>query len=64
MDEPIFKNYKEKQRYYEEKYKNRGQVIHVSKMIGENGKVIRKGETYHSEKGEVRAMKRRAKQEH
>lgn len=64
MDEPIFKNYKEKQRYYEEKYKNRGQVIHVSKMIGKNGKVIQKGETYHSEKGEIRAMKRRAKQEH
>ena len=64
MDEPIFKNYKEKQRYYEEKYKNRGQVIHVSKMIGKNGKVIQQGETYHSEKGEVRAMKRRVKQEH
>ena len=64
MDEPIFKNYKEKQRYYEEKYKNSGQVIHVSKMIGKNGKVIQQGETYHSEKGEVRAMKRRAKQEH
>ena len=64
MDESIFKNYKEKQRYYEEKYKNRGQVIHVSKMIGKNGKVIQQGETYHSEKGEVRAMKRRAKQEH
>ena len=64
MDEPIFKNYKEKQRYYEEKYKNRGKVIHVSKMIGKNGKVIQQGETYHSEKGEVRAMKRRAKQEH
>ena len=28
-DIPTFKNYKEKQRYYDEKYKNRGETVWV-----------------------------------
>ena len=45
-NEPTFKNYKEKQRYYEERYKNRGKTIHLSKMIDANGKVIQQGSTF------------------
>lgn len=44
--EPVFKDYKEKQRYYEERYKNRGKTIHVSIMYGKNGKAIQSGNTY------------------
>lgn len=46
QEEPVFKNYKEKQNYYKEKYKNRGKVIHVSKIIGKDGKVLQEGQTY------------------
>lgn len=63
MDEPIFKNYKEKQAYYREKYKNRGTIIHISKVIDRYGKVKQPGKTYHSEKGEARTIKRKAKEE-
>lgn len=63
MDEPIFKNYKEKQAYYREKYKNRGHVVHISKIIDSHGNIKQVGKTYHSEKGEIRAMKRKAKEE-
>ena len=45
-DEPNFKNYKQKQNYYKEKYKNRGQVVWVSKRIGRDGKVLQEGRTY------------------
>lgn len=45
-EEPVFKNYKEKQNYYREKYKNRGKTIHVSIMYGKDGKVIQSGSTY------------------
>ena len=51
MDEPVFKNYKEKQNYYREKYKNRGRTIHVSKMIDGKGKVIQEGKTYEKDAG-------------
>lgn len=47
--EPVFNNYKERQNYYKEKYKNRGRVIHVSKMINRDGKVIQSGKTYTKE---------------
>lgn len=63
MDEPIFKNYKEKQAYYREKYKNRGTIIHISKIIDRYGKVKQPGKTYYGDKGEDRAIKRRAKEE-
>lgn len=47
MNEPEFKNYKERQNYYNERYKNRGKTIHISKMIDPNtGKVLQKGITY------------------
>ena len=42
-NEPTFSNYKEKQNYYREKYKNRGTTIWVSKMIGKDGKVVQAG---------------------
>ncbi len=45
-EEPVFKNHKERQRYYEEKYKNRGKTIHVSIMYDKDGKVIQPGRTY------------------
>lgn len=61
MEEPIFKNYKEKQAYYKEKYENRGNVIHISKMISKDGKVLLQGSTYTSDKGDIRRMKRQAK---
>ena len=63
MDEPIFKNYKEKQAYYRERYENRGNILHISKIIDRYGKVKQPGKTYHSEKGEVRTIKRNAKEE-
>lgn len=45
-EEPIFKNYKEHQNYYKEKYKNRGKVIHTSIMYDKDGNVIQPGKTY------------------
>lgn len=63
MEEPVFKNYKEKQRYYDEKYRNLGKSIHISKILGREGKVLQLGTTYYSEKGEIRAIKRIAKRD-
>lgn len=44
--EPVFKDYKEKQNYYKEKYNNRGKTIWVSKIVGRDGKVLQPGSTY------------------
>lgn len=50
-----FKNYKEKQRHYDEKYKNRGEVL-CEQPLGsvkfENGKFVRKakGTTFYKVK--------------
>ena len=44
-DEPQFKDYKERQAYYREKYRNRGRTIFVSKMVGRDGKIIQSGRT-------------------
>lgn len=52
-NEPVFKNYKEKQRYYDEKYKNLGKTVWISKIIGRNGKVLQPGRTYETDKGRV-----------
>lgn len=60
MEEKEFKNYKEKQNYYRELYKNRGKVIHISKIIDKTGKVLQNGSTYESNKGDIRAAKRKA----
>ena len=57
-EEPKFNNYKEKQRYYEEKYKNRGKLffsqIGSARIFGENGRkgTIKpvKGRTYRKER--------------
>lgn len=59
----VFKNYKEEQNYYRELNKNRGRVIHISKIIGRNGEVLQNGITYTSDKGDIRRIKRRAKEE-
>lgn len=55
-DEPVFENYKQRQRYYDEKYKNRGDVFFAQRGSSElfaNGKVgtIKKvkGRTYRKE---------------
>lgn len=53
MDEPVFKNYKEKQNYYREKYENRAKTVWVSKRINRNGKVIQPGRTYENDEGRV-----------
>lgn len=52
-DEPVFENYKQKQRYYDEKYKNRGSVFFAQRGSAElfaNGRVgtikRKKGRTY------------------
>ena len=45
-DEPTFKNYKEKQNYYREKYKNRGKTVWLSKVIDRTGKITQSGRTY------------------
>lgn len=45
-DEPKFENWKQRQNYYKEKYKNRGKTVWVSKRIGRDGKVIQPGKTY------------------
>lgn len=63
MEEPVFKNYKEKQRYYDEKYRNLGKSIHISKILGRDGKVLQPGVTYYSEKGETRRIKRQARKD-
>lgn len=63
MEEPVFKNYKEKQRYYDEKYRNLARSIHISKIIGKGDKVLQQGNTYYGEKGEIRAIKRMAKRD-
>ena len=55
MSEPVFKTYKEKQNYYKERYKNRGETLHVSKVITRNGKVIQAGDTY-EKKGVFRKL--------
>ena len=55
MNEPDFKNYKERQNYYKERYKNRGQTKHVSKIIGRDNKVIQAGDTY-EKKGVFRKL--------
>lgn len=47
--EPTFKNYKEKQNYYKEKYKNRGAVVWISKVVGRDGKILQPGRTYSTE---------------
>lgn len=51
--EPVFNNYKEKQNYYREKYKNRGTTVWVSKRIDRNGKVVQPGKTYENDEGRV-----------
>lgn len=55
-DEPVFENYKQKQRYYDEKYKNRGDIFFAQRGSSElfaNGRVgtIKKvkGRTYRKE---------------
>jgi len=53
MNEPTFSNYKEKQNYYREKYKNRGTTVWVSKRINRNGKVVQPGRTYEKDEGRV-----------
>lgn len=63
MQEPEFKNYKEKQAYYRDKYENRGSIVHISKIIGRDGKVLQTGKSYTSDKGGIRQLKRRARQE-
>lgn len=56
-EEPKFENYKQKQRYYDEKYKNRGNIFFSQQGKGQlfaEGKVgtIKpvKGRTYRKEK--------------
>lgn len=56
-DEPVFENYKQKQRYYDEKYKNRGSVFFAQRGSAElfaNGRVgtikRKKGRTYRKDK--------------
>lgn len=56
-EEPKFENYKQKQRYYDEKYKNRGDVFFAQRGSSElfaNGKAgtIKrvKGRTYRKDK--------------
>ena len=58
-DETVFENYKQRQAYYREKYKNRGRTIWVSKRIGRDGKVLQPGRTY--EKGKERVVYKTAK---
>lgn len=55
-DEPVFENYKQRQRYYDEKYKNRGDIFFAQRGSSElfaNGKVgtikRKKGRTYRKE---------------
>lgn len=55
MDKPVFKNYKEEQNYYKERYENRGKTLHVSKIINRDGKTIQVGDTY-AKKGVFRKL--------
>lgn len=55
-DEPVFENYKQRQRYYDEKYKNRGDIFFAQRGSSElfaNGRVgtikRKKGRTYRKE---------------
>ena len=50
-DTPNFKNYKEKQRYYDEKYKNRGETIWVSVKYDSQGRRIKQPQTYNTNDG-------------
>lgn len=52
-DEPKFDNWKQKQNYYKEKYKNGGKTIWVSKRMGRDGKVIQAGKTYEKPKERI-----------
>lgn len=51
--EPKFENYKQKQNYYKEKYKNRGTTVWVSKRVGRDGKIVQPGRTYETTKERV-----------
>ena len=53
MDEPNFENYKQKQNYYKEKYKNLGKTVWVSKRLGRDNKVLQQGKTYEKPKERV-----------
>lgn len=59
MSENIeFKNYKEKQRYFEELYKNRATVLcqqPFGSVVVENGRLVRKfkGTTFYKVKGDM-----------
>ena len=55
MNEPEFRNYKERQNYYKERYQNRGKTVHVSKIITRDGKIIQAGDTY-EKKGVFRKL--------
>ena len=55
MNEPEFKDYKERQNYYKERYQNRGKTVHVSKIITRDGKIIQAGDTY-EKKGVFRKL--------
>ena len=52
-EEIKFENYKQKQNYYKEKYKNRGKTIWISKQISREGKVLQMGRTYETTKERV-----------
>lgn len=56
-EEPKFENYKQRQRYYDEKYKNRGEIFFAQRGQAEvfaNGRLgtikKQKGRTYRKEK--------------
>lgn len=51
--EPKFENYKQRQNYYKEKYKNRGTTVWVSKRVGRDGKIVQPGKTYETTKEKV-----------
>lgn len=53
VEEPKFDNYKQKQNYYKELYKNRGKTVWVSKRLGRDGKVLQQGKTYEKPKERV-----------
>lgn len=57
-----FNNYKEKQRYFEEKYNNRETTLHqqpVGSVKNENGKLVRKfkGTTFYKVKSKKKGDK-------
>jgi hypothetical protein len=52
-DKPKFENYKQEQNYWNEKYKNRGKTIWVSKKISRDGKVLEPGRTYEKPKERI-----------